>query len=136
MKKLLATTLLLAISGCSTTFVPPEKAKQVPAERIFYQGSGDAQITVTRDNGHLGSACYMQLLINGSKAAIFDSEEKATFNVTSGTTILGVSPSGDGLCSFGQVLSTETQLKSGEHGVYRMYIGYGSEPLIIPVSKS
>lgn len=135
MKQLLAATTLLAISGCSTTFVPPETAKPVPADRIFYQGDGDAKITVTRDDGYIGGGCYLALLINGTKAAQFDPEEKATFNVASGATILGVTFSGDGLCSYGQVLSTETQLKPGEHGIYRMYTGYSSDPVIIPVSK-
>lgn len=136
MKKLLATAALLVISGCSTTFVPPDAAVPVPSERVFYNEDGDAQITVIRDEGFIGGGCYLALLINGNKAALFDSKEQATFKVAAGATILGVTFSGKAICSYGQVLSTETQLKPGEHGIYRMYTGYGSEPKIIPVSKS
>ncbi len=138
MKQLLAAAALLTISGCSTTFVPPETAKSVPADRIFYQGRGDAMITVIRDEGFIGSGCFASLMIDGNKAALFEAEEKATFSVEAGSTILGVEPAGDGICTWGgQPFQTETHLKTNEHGIYRIHTGqYSSGPVIMPVSKS
>ncbi len=129
---------MILLSGCSTTFVTPENATAVPSERILYQGEGESQITVIRDRGHIGSGCYAKLSINGAKAALFETKEKATFNVESGSILLGVELTGDGICTWdAQQFNTETILKPNEHGIYRIFTGqYSGGPVIQPVSKS
>ena len=78
MTRLLLPTLLLALllGGCATTPVPISAAKQAAADRVLaFQIVTDnktATLTVIRDHGLLGSACYFAVYINQVLAARLD----------------------------------------------------------------
>ncbi len=131
---ILGTLALLA--GCSTTAVQPENAKPAPAERVFYQGAGNAKITIIRDEGFLGGGCYAAVYFGETKVANLDAEESVTFNADAGTIILGVESAGNGLCTMSsQVVYTESVVKAGGHRFYRVYMNTNAGgPRIMPSS--
>jgi len=130
MTRLLLPTLLLALllGGCATTPVPISAAKQAAADRVLaFQIVTDnktATLTVIRDHGLLGSACYFAVYINQVLAARLDVAEFARFYVEPGEVVLraGGDPQGTGLCGFASDMWTqrETILKPGEQKSFRM----------------
>lgn len=122
--------LALLVSGCATTPVPISAAKQAPTDRVlaFQIAAGDktATVTVIRDEGFIGSACYYAVHINRVLAARLDVAEFARFYVEPGEILLraGRDPEGGGLC--GVDLDNWTQreafLKPGEQKSFRLSI--------------
>ena len=127
---LLLGVVLTILSGCATTPVSINDAKQVPADRLLaFQTAGadkTAILTVIRDEGFLGSGCYYGLWINKTLAARVDVAEYAKFYVEPGETLLriGRDPQGKGLCAVDQDNWTqrETILKAGVPKTFRMSI--------------
>ncbi len=130
MTRLILPALLLALllGGCATTPVPISKAKQAPPDRVlaFQISGGDktATVTVIRDEGYTGSACYFAVYINQVLAARLDVAEFAQFYVEPGEILLraGGDPQGIGLCAFASDMWTqrETFLKPGEQKSFRL----------------
>lgn len=122
--------LALLMSGCATTPVPISAAKQAPTDRVlgFQIAAGDktATLTVIRDEGFVGSACYTAVYINRVLAARLDVAEFVRFYVDPGEIVLraGWDPQGEGLCGFSQDNWTqrETFLKPGEQKSFRLSI--------------
>ncbi len=128
-KSSIACLFLAALTaGCSTVAVVPNAAMDVPAERLVRPSqTGDARLTVVRDEGFLGKACYYALYVNRELTARMATSERVSLAVPSGEVLLGVGrdPQGAGLCS--PVADTtrvqrETLLKPGEHKFYRLVI--------------
>jgi len=121
-------TLLLAgaLAGCSTTPVPAEKARPVPADRIHgFQAKpqGDfGTMVVTRDAGLTGSGCYVVLKIDGDKAASFGTSETATFLLEPGEKVAEIST---GICGGGP-REREVIIKAGESRRYRISVEMGA----------
>lgn len=117
-------------TGCATTPVPLSKARQAPAERVLafqdQPAANSASITVIRDEGFLGAACFYAVHINGTLAARLDVAESVRFFVPPGETLLrvGRDPLGLGLCGASQDNWTqrETIVKAGEHKAFRLSI--------------
>ncbi|WP_315136859.1 hypothetical protein [Achromobacter marplatensis] len=90
-KAVLISLLATGLAGCSTTPVSADKAAPVPPERLYaFQTppAGDfGTAVVTRDSGFVGSACYVVLKINGTKAAAFGTAETATLYMPAGDVI-------------------------------------------------
>lgn len=131
MTRMLLPTLLLVLllGGCATTPVSMSAAKQASADRVlaFQMKGGDktATLTVIRDAGLKGSACYFAVYINQVLAARLDVAEFARFYVEPGEILLrvGRDPQGGGLCSSFQDYywtQRETFLKPGEQKSFRM----------------
>lgn len=137
--KYITLALLFLISGCATTPMPLEDAKQIPAERVLaFQTSDDmktATLTVIRDKGFVGSGCYTALWINQILAARLGTKEVAKFFVEPGELLLraGRDPQGKGLCAIGQDwwVQRETILRLGEQKSFRLTIGVDGEYDII-----
>jgi len=106
MTRLLLPTLLLALllGGCATTPVSMSEAKQAAADRVLafriIADDKTGSLTVIRDEGFIGSACYYAVHINGILAARLDVAEFARFYVEPGEILLraGRDPQGGGLC--------------------------------------
>ncbi len=84
MLKMAAFFISLLLSACNTTPVQLKDAKTISIDRVFaYQakGEGKAILTVVRDKGFAGSACYSSFYINGVLAARVDVAEAAIFYV-------------------------------------------------------
>lgn len=131
MKKIVAVSLIaIALTGCATTPIPSTMAKPAPPDRLLAFQMKPSEpfgtLTITRDVGHIGSACFYAISINGTLAARLDVAEKATFYVTPGEVLLrsGSDLYGKGLCSHDKNVWTqrETQLKPGETKYFRMSI--------------
>lgn len=118
--------LATGIAGCSTTPVTADRAKPVPAARVFaYQtppAGGFGTAIVTRDSGIAGSACHVVLSFNGIKAAAFGTAETATFYIPAGDMI---AETNSGVCAGG---SKETEVKVVQDQVrrYRIYLDSAS----------
>jgi len=118
------------INGCATTPVNLSTANKVPSERVFaFQSKSNentAKLTVTRDKGFIGSACFYSVYINTVFAARMDTSETATFFMHPGEVLLraGRDPNGRGLCGGdqGNWTQRETSLKANEHKYFRLSI--------------
>lgn len=131
MKKLMVMSIVAAaLTGCATTPISSTVAKPAPIERLLAFQTPLSEpagiLTVTRDVGHTGSACFYAISINGTLAARLEPGEKASFHVPSGEILMrsGSDPQGKGLCGFDKDFWTqrETQLKPGETKYFRMSI--------------
>lgn len=125
MKKLIIAVISLGLAGCSTSAVPVDQAMNAPPERVLkYQNNkdGDAELTIVRDSGITGGACYASVFINGEKAAILNTSEKASLYLPAGDYIVGAAFSGSGLCSMGKERQERSiKVVSGKNQVIRVY---------------
>jgi len=118
------------LAGCATTPVPLSQASQAPPERVlaFQNRPSDdaASITVVRDEGFIGSACFYAVHVNRTLAARLGVAESARFFVTPGEILLrvGRDPLASGLCGSDQDNWTqrETVLRPGESKAFRVSI--------------
>jgi len=113
----------------------------VPAERLLaYQDkkAGYLPLIVTRDEGYLGSACYIGLEVNGTLAARLDLSETATFYAPPGELTLSAvgDSAGSGLCflSWQKVIEHYT-LQPGEPNLYRISLGAYRRPRVVPTPE-
>src|SRR4051794_26438401 len=101
---------VLMLAGC-TTFrtIPAEQgSKPVPPDRVLaYQEDkpGTTRVVITRDEGILGSGCYLGVLAADTVLGRFDVGESAEFHLPPGRTAMTVvqDPQGKGLCALSLV---------------------------------
>lgn len=124
MKKTISFLAIMLLVGCATTQVLPESAKLAPQDRVtgLQQKNNDsAKITIVRDSGNTGGACYATVFIDGAPVARLDTGEKAAFYVSPGEKIVGVALDGKGLCSFGGTREErDISVNTGESKYYRI----------------
>ncbi|NNB71529.1 hypothetical protein BFW91_13675 [Pseudomonas fluorescens] len=129
MHRILLTTAIVLLAGCSSTPVDPGSAKRVPADRVYaYQADvpGGATLVVSRDNGFWASGgCLATVLIDGKKVSRMDTGEIVKFKVKPGRHIVGIASDdeGNGLCAMqiGQpVKETAAEVSSGETQKFRI----------------
>lgn len=131
----------LALAGCASVPTAPEAAKPAPSARVFAgQGAGEAVVTVVRDSGVVGAACYFGVYLDGKLAARLDVGERVRFNVAPGEVLLGVSrdPQGSGGCStqMDPVYRTvETLLKPGQEKTFRLALSLEGGPNLYRVDR-
>ncbi|MEM7874613.1 hypothetical protein Q4R10_19685 [Morganella morganii] len=131
MEKAILFLAILLLTGCATTQVSPERAKFAPQDRVtgLQQKNNDsAKVTIVRDSGNTGGACYATVFIDGKPVARLDTGEKAAFYVPPGERIVGVALDGKGICSFGGTREErEISVKTGENKFYRIFTdAYGN----------
>ncbi len=121
--------LFMFLAGCATTPVHINDAKLAPSDRVLAfqsEAPNKSSLTVIRDEGFIGSACYYGLWINNVLAARLDVAEYAKFYLEPGEILLKISrdPQGSGLCGVEQSNWTqrETLMKPGEKKIFRMSI--------------
>jgi len=125
--------VILLMSSCATTPVSLSVAKKVPSERVFaFQDASNentAELTVIRDKGLLGSACYLSVYVNTILSARIDVAEAVTFYLKPGEILLraGKDPEGKGLCGAdqGYWIQRETTLKAGQIKSFRLSLNQG-----------
>lgn len=127
MKKMLMAVLSLALlSGCATSMVPREKAKAIPADRLYqteliYQGEpGKAEIVVIRDVGFVGSACLHRIWVDNVKVAALDVGEMISLGLEPGSHFIRLEM-GVGMCADMQVSET-FNLLPGDKRQYRVMV--------------
>jgi hypothetical protein len=116
---------LITISGCSTTPVSYEMAKQVSASKIHDKslikvGDEKEQIKVIRDRGVFGSACTHTIFVNNQKAFDIEPGEAITLSLEPGNHFFRLE-SGVGICPDASI-SESTFLKLGEPQSFRVSI--------------
>lgn len=117
---------LISIAGCTTTPLPTNKAVDVPSDRVFNKtllkyGDDKGHVTVKRDSGHVGNACYTIVYLDGKEIAYLDPGEKFEFYPPVGDHILGARPKG--MCG-GSVSELSITVRHREKHTFR--IGYDS----------
>jgi len=121
------------INGCATTPVNLSTANKVPNERVFAfqvaSNKNTAELTVIRDKGLLGSACYLSVYVNTVLSARIDVAEAVTFYLRPGEILLraGKDPEGKGLCGGDQGYWTQREitLKAGQIKSFRLSLNQG-----------
>jgi hypothetical protein len=128
-EKLVVSVMVLAvITGCTTSVpISSKNAAPVPSSRIlaFHNPTSERTmpIVVTRDAGIIGSACYLEFWIDGTKVALFDAGETTQFFVAPGTHIGEVNwdQEGKGLCGLVNApTNAEINVKEGRKSSYRL----------------
>lgn len=128
---------IIFITGCTTSPVSVESAKNIPNERILVKNTmGDSKVIVTRDSGMLGSGCNLKLLINDTEVAIYAAGETATFNVSHGLIVFGLARGSSGLCALNGnfILNYESHINESSINYYRI-VTMGNGGLDIQRSK-
>lgn len=128
-KKLVVSGLVVALMMGCTTSVPISSKNAIPVPKnralAFQDSTGERSIpiTVTRDAGIIGSACYLEFWIDGTKAALFDAGETTQFFVAPGVHIGEVNwdQQGRGLCGLiNAPTNAEINVKEGRKSSYRL----------------
>lgn len=143
MKRIVAAVASLALASCIQATKPaaPESVIPVPTERLYlFQGATDetSQVVATRDIGLLAKGCPMAFLVNGQKAADIRTGERAVFNLAAGEHVIGVEPSGGGLCAMGDERRHRNEIsvtiKAGESKRFRLSVDVNGKPGIAPTT--
>lgn len=133
---ILVSCILVLNFGCATSPTPHSEAIPAPKDRVFaFQDSlkeKSGVIIVTRDKGHVGSACFYGLWIDSIFSARLDVAERAKFTLPVGEHVLkaGRDPYGKGLCGFDldNSSSRETLIRENEIKYFRFLIGVDAIP--------
>lgn len=127
MKLLLPLALAAALAGCATQPISAEKAKAVPAERLFafqQPPAGEyATLIVTRDTGMAGARNDVKLTIDNRPAAEVGAGETVRFYLPAGEAIVGAKL--DELLLSQPVVERAVNLKPGQARRYRISINPG-----------
>lgn len=108
--------IAVGLSGCSSFRADSEHLKAVPADRLsaWQQPlTPSSELVVDRDIGIMGGGCYVALLIDREPAALMAVGEVATFHLSPGEHIVGITTDKQGgmLCSKGR-LNRELRLQA------------------------
>ena len=118
----------LLVVACHPTPGPLGEATLTPKARLmaFQTLSPDRSSTITliRDSGYVGSACYLMVYVNATLAARMDTGELAKFHIPPGSMFLWVGPDkkGRGFCQVGEGYSAQidTTMKDHEEQIFRV----------------
>jgi len=139
MKLILGVLVAALITGCATSPIPSDKARQAPSERVDgYQKPvpGGSSLVVTRDTGFLGGGCFATIFLNGEPVAKLDTGKKAVFQVPSGEWLLGAALDGSALCAANpERMETSVVLKQGQQKKFRVFLPAGGGSIAVQPSS-
>lgn len=141
--KIALALLVFTTSGCTmlvrTNPVSVTSATSVPSDRVLiYQVQRPEYftMTVTRDEGVMGSGCFIGLEIDGKLAARIDPSETAKFYIPSPKPTMRVlqDPYGQGLCGVFSWTPVEENyiLKPEQNNLFRISLGAYRRPRLVP----
>ncbi|HXI15011.1 MAG TPA: hypothetical protein VNM48_01475 [Chloroflexota bacterium] len=139
-RKLGGLICLFSLVGCATKQVTLDEALPAPADRVFaYAGptSETGPIRFIRDGGLVSGGCPMGILVDGKVAAHLRVRETITLHVPGGSHILGVMPTGAGLCSYGAERyrkEMKWDVRTGEMSNMRVGLTQDGEPFLTPTA--
>lgn len=88
MVKLMAVAALLALAGCSTTPPPDNRVKEAPKDQYMAslpRTPESATLKFIRDEGFIGSAAFIYLMVDGEDVAKINVAESVELPVDPGT---------------------------------------------------
>lgn len=132
MKKFMLALVAIGISGCSTTPVSPDLARNVGVSTEFMMKQGNVPVTIIRDKGFVAGGCAITAYINGKKVAELETSEKATAYVLPGEIVVGAAFEGSGLCHGPQRKEREFIVKSEQPKRLRIFIDQSGNVDILP----
>ena len=120
-------TLLLALTGCSTTPVTSQSALPIVMDRVYqptYMGpaslGSDATVVFQRDAGFSGAGCSHDMYIDNVKVFAIRHGEQITIHLPAGQHYFRLE-TGGGLCP-NIAASQETTLAAGSREVFRILL--------------
>ncbi len=134
MKKLLLILGISLLSGCSTTAVRPNEAilRLMPIAKYREPSvKNDAKLIVVRDAGFVGSACIVEISLEGEKIGELQQKEKFEFNLEPKKYVLGAKLGGSA-CEGNLTGDAEVSLASKQTAIYRVQL---KEPMLLKVAK-
>ncbi|WP_426817934.1 hypothetical protein ACP3TC_07680 [Winslowiella sp. 2C04] len=134
MKKIILLSALV-LSGCSTTPVSPDLAKEVAVASAFKMRSGSVPVTIVRDKGIVAGACAITSFINGEQIANLNTGEKVVAYVEPGTVIVGAGFTGSGFCKGPAKREREFTVDMGKPKALRIFIDQNANVDILPTTE-
>jgi hypothetical protein len=141
MRVLIAAVLAVGLVGCATRQISVRESAPVPSDRqfLFRDAQPDTgSLVVVRDRGMMGAGCPMDILVDGKSAAHLRVGESLELHVPAGARIVGVAPTGKGLCGLSNPdrHRRETTLDVSAGNAYRLRAGVSQdgEPYITPTA--
>jgi len=112
----------LIISGCAIKPVSNDQAKPVPNKRILnhnyvVEDPSKVNVTIKRDQGHVGSACTTKILIDGIPVVNLRMSEKIVVYLSPEQHILSSVP--QGICG-GGIAELQIDLSSKKAATFRV----------------
>lgn len=140
MKKLLSILAVLTISACTTSPISSDRAKPVPQERMLAYTEPNpeyAKVQIIRDQGILGSGCYLAVMYRQTILARFNTSEKGIFYIPEGDWKFAITmdPDGNLLCgtdNFSPVFETQ-KIRKDQDNLFRISSGAWRRPRLLPM---
>lgn len=112
----------LFLSGCAIKPVSNDQAKPVPDKRILnksylMEDSNKVNVTIKRDQGHVGSACTTKILVDGIPVVNLRMSEKVVVYLSPEQHILSSIP--QGICG-GGIAELQIDLTSKKPATFRV----------------
>jgi len=121
------------LTGCATTAVHPHQAikRLMPIEKYReFSPSKNAKLIVVRDSGLFGSACIVEVLLDGEKIGDLQQREKFEFHLEPKKYVLS-GRLGGAACGGNLTGDAEVSLMNEQTVIYRMQL---KEPMFLKVS--
>lgn len=137
MSRFITLGLLIAVTaGCATSPVSQFDAKQAPANQVMAFKSnipGSGALSITRDNGHTGSLCFVGVFVDGRVAALLKPSESVTLYVPAGQVVIGAAYQGGGICGMGaERQERDITVTGGKAKRYRISTSAGGVLDVLP----
>ncbi|PKH18310.1 hypothetical protein CIG19_21185 [Enterobacterales bacterium CwR94] len=135
MKRTLLAIFALALSGCSTTPVSVNMAKEVNASPTFKMVNGGVPLTIVRDRGFVAGGCAITAFINGEKVASLETGQKVTVYISPGDITVGAGFIGAGLCSGPPKRERDFTVKIQTPKTLRIFLDQSANVDILPTTN-
>lgn len=122
MKNILFVSLILGMTGCAIKPISNDQAKNIPLDRIldnsfFTKNLEKVPVVIKRDQGHVGSICTTQVLIDGHPIANLKMSEKIEIYLSAEQHIISSVPKG--ICG-GGIAELQIDLSSKKPSIFRI----------------
>jgi hypothetical protein len=136
----IAVLICAGCAGAVRTAPGQSDNKNVPPDRILAfqeKKPGTARVVITRDEGLLGSGCYLGVKAGETVLGRFDVGETAEFYLPPGGIDMAVVPDPDGkaLCGAGPVVVERQSVNAETINRFRISLGMFRRPRLLPVAN-
>jgi len=117
---------LVMFTGCATTSIPMDRALDIPQDRILAKNliesnsNSDVEVTFIRDQGMIGSGCYINIFYNDRMIFKLEMSEIVTVYIPEGEHILGMRFGDKGLCQAPDHFEGMVTVRKTRKNLYRI----------------